>query len=293
MNQGSSHGDSSSTDAFGFGGDVTMVTPEGSVTADDTHEGETVTTTPSEGTAEKTEESIPQDTEQPTGESEPTTEDADVSEDSTERRMVIDTIESQLDKFDQGALSAEDLEAFFKENEEIARIANKSKRVKERYRTFKEGKHPRLKETETSTEKLALSEGAPQKEMSETKPEDAPLTAKDLEKFFEQREAAQLERQLKQERRATFETFASSHNVVDEEATALERTANALIQAHEDWSFDQALKAAYRAIGGEIKPKPTQVTSRSLPSEPQSDEESRVDLSEGTWSIPSDAFGMG
>jgi len=287
MTQGSSNGDSPmGVDAFGFGGEVTMTTPEGTVDATTPTEGETVQTNPSDVTAEGTTESVPQKTEQPTGESEPTAEDTTVSEDSSERRMVIDTIETKLDKFDQGNLSKEELEAFFTENEEIARIANKSKRVKERYRAFTEGNHPKLKE-ETPAREEALKEEVP------TLAADAPLTAKDLENFFEKREAERIERTLKGERRQAFERFATNHNVVDAEATSLEKTANALMQVHADWEYGEALKAAYRANGGELKPKPVQVVGRGLASEAPVDPDEKVDLSEGSWSIDPGAFGMG
>ena len=204
-----------------------------------------------------------------------------------EKRMVIDTVESQLDKFDQGIISAEELQHFFKDKPELASIANKSKRVKERYRSFVDGKHPRLQLAETPVE---AKEDTPMPTISDEKP----LTLKDLDQYYAQKEASLMEKQLQEEKSKQFLQFAVSQGLKDDQVTAVQKTAEALSTVHEDWSWQDAMTAAYRAVTGEVKPKPVNVLigSQTPNIHSSSDSQERVDLSKGTWTADPAAFGF-
>lgn len=263
-------GDSSSVaSAFGFSNESiqggSLQTPERETTPD-----------APEGSATPAE--VVEDTEK---HEEPLSPDL-ISED--EKRMVIDTIERQLDQFDQGILSAEDLQKFFSDKPEVANIANKSKRVKERYRSFSEGTHPRLQINE---------DVSPVKEDESLPTTEKPLTLKDLDAYFSQKEGALFEKQLKAEKEKQFITFASERGIVDKEAEALQTTAKALADVHSEWTYDQALDAAYRAIQPAGKPKPVHVINGGgLREEQVHTNEESIDLSKTSWSMDAKSFGL-
>lgn len=206
-----------------------------------------------------------------------------------EKRMVIDTVESQLDKFDQGLISAEELQHFFKDKPEVAGIANKSKRVKERYRSFVDGKHPRLQMQESSPDDQQNDQGIPEQT------EEKPLTLKDLDQYYALKEASLMEKQLKEEKSQQFLTFAVEQGLKDDQVTTVQKTAEALSGLHEDWSWQESMQAAYRAVTGETKLKPVNAVIGSRTPQIHSSQASqeRVDLSKGTWTVDPSAFGFG
>lgn len=151
---------------------------------------------------------------------------------SEAHRMVIDLVEEKLDQVDQGLMDEEELREWFNSHQEFANVADRSKRLKERYRGFMEA--PATK-AETKVEaKIA--------------PEERPITLADLKKYDEERESRLLAKTLSIAQERNFEKFAAAHKMVDDRAAALKRNAEALFKANPDWSYDEALESAYAAI---------------------------------------------
>lgn len=171
-------------------------------------------------------------------------EESDVERDASEEEMskeekrrleeahvlIVNTIEDRFKDLDKGQLTAEELKEWFDQNPEFADIANRSKRMKERYRSF----------TETVSELPAKTDEKDEKEK--------PLTLKDLVEYDRQREAQLLKKQYEQASQKALESFVTSKGVSLENAPKLKTIADSLVAANEDWTFEDALQAAHRAL---------------------------------------------
>lgn len=192
-------------------------------------------------------------------------ETSESDEDKEERKrledahvLIVDTIEDQFKSLDKGEMTPAELKAWFEKNPEFADVANRSKRMKERYRGFIES----AKDLSTDT---------PSTEKTESKP----LTIEDLKAYDQEREASLLKKQYERQNNETFTTFAVERGVKDDEVQKLRATADALLVTNDDWSYKNALEAAHRALYGS-KPAPVGVppgrtsTTPSAPEKPQS-----------------------
>jgi len=194
-----------------------------------------------------------------------TSEEAETSEseeDKEERKrledahvLIVDTIEDQFKSLDKGEMTPAELKVWFEKNPEFADVANRSKRMKERYRGFIES----TKDLSTDT---------PSTEKTESKP----LTIEDLKAYDQEREASLLKKQYERQNNETFTTFAVERGVKDGEVQKLRATADALLVTNDDWSYKNALEAAHRALYGS-KPAPVGVPSGRTSSTPTPSEQ--------------------
>lgn len=236
-------------EAFGFsGGEATETTK---TTADSAPAPESTDIQEEEGTTPAADDS--------TGDTS-TSEEAETSEstlDKEERKrledahvLIVNTIEDQFKSLDKGEMSPTELKAWFEKNPEFADVANRSKRMKERYRGFMES----TKDLSTDTP-------------SADKPESKPLTIEDLKAYDQEREAALLKKQYERQNNETFTTFAVERGLKDDDAQKLKTTADALLATNDEWSYKNALEAAHRALYGS-KPAPVGVPSSRTSSAP-------------------------
>lgn len=212
-------------DAFKFGGGITT-TEQGSTppVAESSHqEGVEQNTQPekAEGLAVET----------------PKLEDEKIFKKQAEdnRKLVIDMLEDKFQQLKNGKLKPDELKQWFSTHGEIAETANRSKRVKDRYRE--------LMDTAVETQKEILPESIDTEE---------PLTRKELEatlaKFSEEQNIRNFSRSIVQERETQLEDFAIEHKVLDKSFDSLKRNADALFKANPDMDYQDAVKAAYYAF---------------------------------------------
>lgn len=172
-----------------------------------------------------------------------TSEEAGTSEseqDKEERKrledahvLIVNTIEDQFKSLDKGEMTPAELKMWFEKNPEFADVANRSKRMKERYRGFIESS----KDLSTDTP-------------STEKPESKPLTIEDLKAYEQEREASLLKKQYERQNNETLTTFAVDRGIKDDEVQKLRTTADALLATNDEWSYKNALEAAHRALYG-------------------------------------------
>lgn len=165
--------------------------------------------------------------------------------DAESHKLVIDTIEAQFELLDKGALSEEVLRSWFIDHPNIAEVANRSKRMKERYRSF-------MDQSTSSTGSQPKLEA--KQEVSKDPSKEKPLTLNDLELFEKEREARILERTLSRERDLKAEKYAIDRKITDQGFDSLKRTAEALFRSNPDWTYDEALDASNRALFGGKNP---------------------------------------
>ncbi len=165
-------------------------------------------------------------------------------------------LQDKLKQANDGQLDKKELQEWFKSHPELADTANRSKRVKEQYRELMEAPITQQEASKETTPKKGLA-----KEESE---EDRPLTIRELKKYDEERETRILEKALASQREDKYTSFAEKHKVVDDDASALKRNAEALFKANPDWSYDQALQGAYNTINPR-KGRPNNISTGNLP----------------------------
>lgn len=179
-----------------------------------------------------------------------TTKEADVSP-SEARLMVIDSIEREFNRLDAGKLSPEELAEYLK-RPEIAEIADKSKRMKERYRDFigkfDRGEYQKIREEDAGTTTKTEPQTEKERMLEYLREHDA------------QRERDLIERKLQEERNLQSEKFAAERGIKDEDFKRFEKTAKVLFETNEGWSYTDALDAANRALF-RTKGSPTMVPS--------------------------------
>lgn len=203
------------------------------------------------------------------------------------RRMVIDTIEREFDRLDAGTLSPEELAEYFKTNKDIAQVADGSKRVKDRYRKFvkkfEAGEYQRIREESKETPTTP--------ETKSNLTEEERFLAM-LKKHDEDREKSLVERTLRDQREKELETFATSRGIKDADFSQLEKTAKALYEINDSWSYKDSLAAANRALF-KTKSSPVQVPSGSSSTSSYEEKKSQsVDFSRGSALVSGSDWGL-
>lgn len=167
------------------------------------------------------------------------------------RKMVIDMLEDKFQQLSTGKIKDSDLKQWFSSHSELAETANRSKRVKDRYRELMEKPLEVLPSDETILDE-----------------EEKPITPKELARILEEHGAEQeariLSKTLIQDREKTFESFAVSKRVVDQDVDVLKRNAEALYKVNPEWDYQDALAAAYHTITPS-KGKPVNIAPSSTP----------------------------
>ncbi len=231
-------------DAFGFGGGTTTE-EKGSTppVAESSHqEGSELKTQPEKAEGLNVETPKPED------------EKIFKKQAEDNRKLVIDMLEDKFQQLKDGRLKSDELKKWFSTHGEIAETANRSKRVKDRYRE--------LMDTAVETQKEIPPE---------TIETEEPLTRKELEatlaKFSEEQNIRNVSRSIIQERENQLENFAIEHKVLDKSFDSLKRNADALFKANPDMDYPDAVKAAYHAFNPQ-KSSPVNIpTSQIQPPE--------------------------
>lgn len=178
------------------------------------------------------------------------------------RKMVIDMLEDKFMQLQDGRLKESDLKSWFVAHPELAETANRSKRVKDRYRELME-----KPVTRSTSENVTIPDSQISSETSEEL-ENKPLTQKDLAitlaKFNEEQEIKLATKLITKERQDFIEGFAEKHQVLDKDFTVLQRNADALFKANPEWDYSEAVRAAYATVNPS-KGTPVQVPNTQMP----------------------------
>lgn len=193
-------------------------------------------------------------------------------------RFIVDLIEDQFNSLDAGNLSGKELQEWFKENETFAEVANRSKRMKERYRSFIEKDH------------TVTAEDTP---TSDEDDENRPMTVKEFKRLSSLQQETLLKNGLRRAEKAEFEAFATNLSIKGNDATNLRETADAIYRVNDSMEYSQALNAAHRALYAG-KGTPIQITGANsqggVAEKPVVEE--TVDLSEWSAGMDAKAFGI-
>jgi len=229
------------SEGFGFGGTTNVQKGSEPQNAEGSHQdrGEQVETQPNQV----------EDLNEPQKEVEPAKEDKVFKKQAEDnRRMVIDMLEEKFQQVQKGSLSEDQLKQWFSQHPELGETANRSKRVKEKYRELM---------SKPSQEKAEVAEPG----------EDQPLTLKELKTYLhdfeEEREAKYLSKQLAKERDDHIENFAEKHQVLDSNFDSLKRNADALFKANPDWTYERAVQSAYYTINPQ-KGSSVNITTKTM-----------------------------
>jgi len=208
------------------------------------------------------------------------------------RRMVIDAIEKRFEKMDAGSMSAEELYEFFKSNKDIELTADKSKKVKDRYRSFIKKYESGAYATDEDADEDEEQEVKTEKK-KEAKPGDTGYVSREdlitiLSEYDDKKQNEAMYKVLRQERDSELEDFATSRGIKDNDYDALKKNATALFELNSGWTFKEALEASNRALF-KTKDKPVTVSSRSQNRDERIADEDDVDFSQGSALVnPSD-----
>ena len=200
--------------------------------------------------------------------------------------QVIDLIEDKFKLLDDRKMEDEELRKWFLDHPEFADTANRSKRMKDKFRNLME-RSPEVRRGEKMVPES-------KEEVDDDKPEekrslgDKPLTSGELMKMLDERDERLIERSLTKERDSKAEDFAAEHKVLDEEYTKLKRNAEALFEANDDWTYERALEAALTAMNAG-KPKPLNVAAQGERAIAQEGQD-KVDLTQPTPLMDWDQF---
>ena len=173
---------------------------------------------------------------------------------------MLDTIAEKLDDLSNNRITKEELKTWFEKHPDYSEKANKSKRLKEPYRSFMAAFTP---ETTTPT-----TETAPQGDIAQ-------IVAQEVAKAL----AAKEQEKATTAFSVTVNTFATQKGLKGDTYTMFQTNVNALKQVHKTLSQDQILSMAYGATipqkgNGVVLPNQTATTVASTQDEV-------VDLSRG------------
>lgn len=164
-------------------------------------------------------------------------EDKDLVRQAQEsHRQVIDLIADKFQDLDGGRLTQDQLNDWFSRNPEFAQVANKSKRVKERFRSLMSSKPEAAAKVETD-EKKSSDQG-----------EDKPLTRKDLKNILEDNSTQTAKKLMLREREETAEKYAGKYKIQDQDFNRFKTVAEKLYEANDEWDWNDALEASHRAL---------------------------------------------
>lgn len=168
-------------------------------------------------------------------------------------RLLIDSIQAKFDLLKNSRLDDSELRKWFDENPEFAAVANRSKRLKDQFRslmqrdeamrTSEEVKQRRASQIDPNVDEINDDES---KTMAE---DDKPLTRSDFRELLKQFETEKAEAKSVGERQKKLEDYAATRKILDKEFTVFKTTADALYEVNKSvWTYEQALKAADRAM---------------------------------------------
>lgn len=153
------------------------------------------------------------------------------------RKLVIDMLEDKFQQVKSGKLSQDELKKWFSTHGEIAETANRSKRVKDRYRELMDTAVETPREIPQETSEVITEEPLTRKELEAT-----------LARFNEEQSIKNISRSIVQERETQLEDFAIVHKVLDKNFDSLRRNADALFKANPEMDYSEAVTAAYHAF---------------------------------------------
>ena len=167
-------------------------------------------------------------------------------------KLVIDLLEDKFSQLSNGRIDDGELRSWFDSHPDLADTANRSKRVKDRFRSLMERDEAAKYNPEIKEKRVAQTR-PDVKEINDAKPKEnsldgKPITYSDLEKFFDSREDKFLEKTISKQREESLEAYAASHQILDEEYRKFSEATKALYKTNSDWTFQDALDAARRAL---------------------------------------------
>lgn len=242
------------------------------------------TVTPSVPAQEGTKESplaVP-DNQEPAKETEqPVIKNESTSSDSKAReahRQVIDLLSEKFADLKNGRTDDMELREWFDQHPEFADVANRSKRVKDEFRSLMS----RDQSAANNPDIKSRRDEQTQEGGEDIDDLDKPLTLKDLVAYQNEMEERTLERTLERDRDERAENFAAQRNIVDDQFVKFREAAEVLTLVNPDWSFEEAMEAAQRALYAQ-KGSPMDIsTNHASNASPQSAADSRVDMTEST-----------
>jgi hypothetical protein len=190
-------------------------------------------------------------------------------------KQVIELIEDKFKLLENDRLTDEELRTWFLDHPEFSDTANRSKRMKDKYRSLME-RSPEVRRGEKTLPKVDESD-----EEVKTPSGDRPLTATELMKLLDEREDRLLERSMVKERDSKLIDYAAQHNIVDDEYNKLKANADALFAVNKDWTYEQAVEKAHLTIS-ESKGKPMVTASADAIRSQVAQKEEEVDLTKPT-----------
>ena len=207
----------------------------------------------------------------------------------TAHKQVIELIADKFKLLEDGRLEDGELRKWFLDHPEFSDTANRSKRMKDQYRSLME-RSPEVRRGDKAVEKVSENEEV---DDTEEKPKiptgDKPVTANDLAKLLDERDERLMEKSLIKERDSKAETFAEKYQVVDDEYKNLRKNADALFEANDDWTYEKALEMALITIRPS-KDKPLNTATPDSIKGTQGKPSEKLDLTKATPLMTEEEF---
>jgi hypothetical protein len=196
---------------------------------------------------------------------------------SESHRHTIDLMEEKFADLTNGRIEDEELRKWFTDHPDLADLANRSKRLKDGYRSLMD-RNPEVRRGDKTVDKTVEEVDDVETPKSPT-PDDRPLTVAEYRKLQEEQETRILEKTLTRERNAKLEEFAVARNVKDDAFTKLKTYADALFKSDNSFeNYEEAMEAAYRVIIGS-KGNTVNITGNSATS--NGFKEDKIDATKG------------
>jgi len=194
-------------------------------------------------------------------------------------KQIIDLLEEKFKSVADGKMTPQELRQWFDANPDFAEKANRSKRLKDKFRPLMQSDEANRVNPEVAAKRAEQTQEVSEGEMVDD--DKKPLTRKDLDSYFESREEKLLIRMSEKERKKELEEYAISKGLKDDVAIRFSKLAEVLYKNDPTFeSFDEAKEAAYTVIKPS-KPSPKGLQGGTGTSAIGSVESQMVDASEG------------
>lgn len=229
-----------------------------------TSEADTTNSMPSQSTESEVEDVSATETDSDDTESKPNAELIALNKKlEVSKRMIIDDIDEKFQQLASGKLTRDELDQWFDKIPERRDIANRSKRLKEVYRTFAE---------KPATQNITPAINANQ-----------PMDMNNINKLIDERLASQKNAEVEKAKEELCKSYAVRYGVKDDEYNKLVANAKAISQANPEWDYGTSLDRALNVI------RPYKGSTLNFPNGITQDKvnipEQQIDLSKQSFTV--------
>lgn len=211
-------------------------------------------------------------------ETQKTDEQIKIVKDYKAHKMTIDLLEEKFNNLKDGRIEDSELREWFDEHPEFADMANRSKRIKNDFRSLMEREPARKYDPDLDAKRKAQTKD---EEEIDDNNKSLPLTEERLKKILEERDNKILEKSLVQVKESEIEEYAVSRDIKDDSYEKLKKTAEAIYKANPDMEFKDAIKVAGQGLFPTKNNSSVNIDS-ATPQTAKEEQKEKIDLTQWT-----------